>query len=84
MKKKILYRVAAWAGIAVCSLSLFFVTPQTSITAQAAGGDPGIAEPQSDVIYWVYAEADGKMWKRLWNGSTAEWLTDWIYVRDPP
>ena len=82
MKKKTLYRITAAMGIALCSLSLFFVAPQSTITAQAATGGETIANPQSDIITWVYAEGGGKLWKRLWNGSTQEWLTDWIYVRD--
>ena len=79
--KKFLYKAAALAGVAVCSLSLFLVAPQTSITAQAAGGGGNIANPQHDIITWIYAEADGQLWKRLWNATAQEWLTDWIFVR---
>ena len=79
--KKFLCKAAAFAGVAVCSLSLFFVAPQTSITAQAAGGGENIANPQSDIITWVYFETETELWKRLWNGTTGEWLTDWIFVR---
>lgn len=79
--KKFLCKAAAFAGVAVCSLSLFFVAPQTSITAQAAGGGGTVADPQAEIITWVYIESGGILWKRLWNGSTGEWLTDWIFVR---
>lgn len=79
--RQFLYRAAALAGVAICSLSLFLVAPQTSITAQAAGGGGTIADPQSDIITWVYFETATELWKRLWNGTTQEWLTDWIFVR---
>ena len=82
MKKKTLYRITAAMGIALCSLSLFFAAPQSTITAQAAGGGESVANPQSDIIHWIYGELDGKLYKRLWNGTTQKWLTDWIYVRD--
>lgn len=81
MRKKLLYRVTAAMGIALCSLSLLFAAPQTTITAQAAGGDGGVVAPQSDYITWVYAEFGNELWKRQWNASTMEWLTDWIFVR---
>ena len=67
-------------GIALCSLSLLFAAPQTTLTAQAAGG-ANVVEPQSEITTWVYAECGGALWKRLWNASTMEWLTDWIFVR---
>ena len=83
-RKKFLYRVTAAMGIALCSLSLLFVAPQTSVTAQAAGGGGTTVSPQSDYIVWIYIEADGKVYKRLWNASKEEWIGDWIYVRDLP
>ena len=82
MKKKFLVRFTAAMGIALCSLSLLFVAPQTNIKAQAASGGGTTVSPQADIITWVYAEWDNKLWKRQWNGTTATWLTDWIFVRD--
>ena len=81
-RKKFLYRVTAAMGIALCSLSLLFVAPQTSVTAQAAGGGGTTVSPQSDIITWIYGALDGKLYKRLWNGTKGCWIGDWIYVRD--
>ena len=80
--KKLLLRISAGLGVALCSLSLLVAAPQTTITAQAAGGGGTIAQPQSDYIYWVFLEQGHKVYKRLWNATTSEWLTDWIYIGD--
>lgn len=80
--KKMLLRIGTGIGVVACSLSLLVVAPQTTITAQAATGGGEIANPQSDIIGWVYAEFGDKLYKRLWNFTQMEWIGDWIYVRD--
>ena len=80
--KKFLLRVSAGLGVALCSLSLLVAAPQTTITAQAAGGGGQVVQPQSDIIRWVYAQFGQKLYKRLWNGTKREWVGDWIYVGD--
>lgn len=81
MRKKILYRVTAAIGIALCSFSLFFAAPQATITAQAAGGGEPTVSPQADIYTWVYAECGDALWKRQWNATAGMWVTDWIFVR---
>lgn len=46
--------------------------------------NPGdTAEPQSDIIRWVYQEyPDGSLYKRLYNYTKGIWVGDWIKIRD--
>lgn len=80
MKSKLLRCVLAVAGIACCSMCLF-VTPAATMSVQAAAGAPTVS-PQADIKQWYFKEANGKLWKRLWNGTACRWETDWIYVGD--
>lgn len=34
----------------------------------------------ADILQWLYKIEDGKVYRRLYNASTAEWIGDWIYV----
>ena len=36
----------------------------------------------SDILEWVYKTENGKLYKRLYNKSSKNWVGDWIYVRD--
>ncbi len=80
MKNKFLRGIALAAGIACCSLCLC-ATPAVTLSAQAATSETAIS-PHADIKEWYFKEENGKLWKRLWNASTAKWETDWIYVRD--
>lgn len=80
MRNKLLRRAFAAVGIACCSMCLL-VTPVASLPVQAAAGETTVS-PQADIKEWIYMKADGKLWKRLWNGTAWRWETDWIYVRD--
>lgn len=79
-------RISKITLIAVlCSLSLLFVVPNFSITANAATPpeEEGVA-PQSDIIVWVYDYRGTQIYKRLYNTTTGEWVGDWIYVGERP
>lgn len=59
--------------------------PASAIPAQAANiPSPASAaeresiEPRQPVIEWVIKEIDGKIYRRLYNYSTGEWIGDWI------
>lgn len=80
MKNKLLRGVLTAAAIACCSLCLLTVPAATMPVEAAAAETP--ASPQQDIKRWCYLELDGKLWKRLWNGTRLVWETDWIYVRD--
>lgn len=81
MKNKLFKRISLSLALALCGLSLLG-SPATTLPVQAAGGDGGIASPQAEILEWVFATFDGKLYKRLWNTSTGQWAGDWIYVRD--
>ena len=34
----------------------------------------------ADILQWIYKVEDSKIYRRLYNGSTGEWIGDWIYV----
>lgn len=38
--------------------------------------------PYSDACIWVYKSTNGKLYKRLYNRNSNEWVSDWIYVKD--
>ena len=40
---------------------------------------PG-ASTFSALKQWYFKEANGKLYKRLYNHQTGKWETDWIYV----
>ena len=81
MKNGIMKRIIATVGAVVCSLCLL-AAPVTAFPVQAASPDEGIVSPCADILEWVYAEKDGKMYKRLWNCTRQQWVGDWIYVCD--
>lgn len=81
MKKNVLKRIIAAAGIASCCMCLL-AAPVSTMPVQAASGNQNVAEPNRDIKEWVYGEKDGKLYKRLWNCSRGYFEGDWIYVRD--
>jgi len=42
--------------------------------------DIGEVSPRSDIIDWRYKTENGKMYKRLYNFTTYEWIGEWILV----
>lgn len=36
----------------------------------------------SDEYIWYYKETNGKLYKRLYNKSSQEWETDWIFIKN--
>lgn len=81
MKKSILKRVIAAVGVASCCVCLLSA-PVSTMPVQAASGNQNVAEPNHAIKEWVFAEKDGKLYRRLWNCSTGHFEGDWIYVCD--
>lgn len=84
MKNKLINRIISTTCALVCCLSVFAV-PASGLTADAApqaATEEEIVSPNAEILEWVYAEAGGKIYKRLFNCSTGQWAGDWIYVRD--
>ncbi|MCD7836956.1 MAG: hypothetical protein LUG83_10005, partial [Lachnospiraceae bacterium] len=71
--------------LCACTLCLcagFALTaPTASISVQASSSEPGISTLQDEYVY-VYKVIDNKLYKCLYNATTATYIGDWIYVRD--
>lgn len=66
------------------SLSVFFC-PVASLPAQAAAAPPeDTAQPMMDDIRYRIIIYEHKVYKRLYNYSTGNWIGDWIFVCDWP
>lgn len=76
-------KLALLAGAAVLAL-MVFVCPVSSMPVQASTDTETTIQPRQDRIEYRYKIEDGKLYKRLYNYSTGEWIGDWIYVCDYP
>ena len=94
MKCRKLTKNLALLASTACLTLMVFTCPTTSLTVNAASNvqddsivtlsdDYGIMPLMDDIQYRFKIE-DGKLYKRLYNYSTAEWIGDWIYVCDYP
>lgn len=70
----------------ICSIAMLLTCPVTLISTRAAEtpvptstseGDT-VIQPRAAIIEWVFLEVDGKMYRRLYNHQTKEWIGDWI------
>lgn len=69
------------AGIACFGMAVLF-SPATTLTAEAAVASNEAVSPCADSIGWRFKEENGKLYKRLYNYSTDNWIGNWIYVSD--
>lgn len=69
----------------LCTLAVLLLCPVSALRTQAAdipvqasasGGET--IEPRAPVIGWIHKEENGKIYRRLYNYSTGEWIGDWI------
>lgn len=81
--QNITQKLALLVGTA-CLTLMAFVCPMASLPAQAASGTEATVQPRQDCIEYRYKIEDGKLYKRLYNYSTGNWIGDWIYVCDYP
>lgn len=80
LSKKIVSTAATLSLVASILLPPQIVSAASPITPTCLS-DTTIS-PLADSIEWVYYTAeDGKIYKRLYNYSTREWIGEWIYVR---
>ena len=69
----------------LCIVATFNVAPiYAQEYASLENTTYAVIETKSDILQWVFKTENGKMYKRLYNYSTAEWIGDWIYVCDYP
>ncbi|MCM1025716.1 MAG: hypothetical protein NC432_04735 [Roseburia sp.] len=67
---------------AICFSLSAFLCPASSLPVQAATAPDTVAEPMMDIIHYRFTIIDNKMYKRLYNFSTCNWIGDWIFVCD--
>lgn len=71
----------------ICCITMLLSCPVTLIPVHAAESSASIPanvsegetiQPRAAIIEWVFLEVDGKMYRRLYNYQTKEWIGDWI------
>lgn len=77
--KKAILTTASILALSVCSL-LPVATVSASSQEISVEYDGNSVTPRSDYKEWIYKVENGKIYKRLYNASTASWIGDWIYV----
>ncbi len=75
MKAKKLLTIA---GI-TCFVLASFLSPAATVVSHAAA--PTEYTIQSDIKEWRYLIEENRLYKRLYNASSGNWETDWIFVR---
>lgn len=83
MKKQI-KKIFACSIAAMLSLTIFLNTCST-INAAATSPSENIESdteisPRKPNIGWRYKAVDGRLYKRLYNYSTEQWIGDWILI----
>lgn len=72
-------RFITLAGIACLGMTIL-LSPVTTLTAEAALPGGEVVSPNADSISYRFKIEDGKLYRRLYNYTTAEWIGDWEYV----
>lgn len=69
-----------------CGFALFFC-PASAVETQAADAPAPVSaiegeriEPRQPVTEWITKIENGKVYRRLYNHTTGEWIGDWILV----
>lgn len=78
--KNVILKSALMFGT-VCLTLMAFICPIASIPVQAS---EATIQPRQDILEYLYKVENGKLYKRLYNSSTGNWVGDWIYVCDYP
>lgn len=81
IKKKGRSRLVFLLGAAGLALSVF-LCPASNLPVHAATTPGSTAQPQLDIIEYRYICVNYKVYKRLYNYSTGNWIGDWIFVRE--
>lgn len=78
---KINRKIVAVSGTVFIALSTF-LCPVSTLTTQAAATGETEIQPMQAIIQWVFRVENNKLYKRLYNYSTGNWVGEWIFVRD--
>ena len=79
--KRYFFKIAVSMTLLCCC---FLSVPYSAISVQAQTEDCASVQPMSQDFSWSYKVENGKLYKRLYNQTTDEWIGDWIYVREYP
>lgn len=71
--KKAIY-ITAFAVLSLCYGSM------PCKAAQPVSMEQTEIQPYGDGIVWKYEYRNGRLYKRLYNASTDQWIGDWIPV----
>lgn len=69
--------------VCLSTITFFTAKPIYAYDTQSISNSNETTEiqPRKDILEWIYKKFNGKLYKRLWNASKGEWLTDWIVVK---
>lgn len=76
-------KLAALGSVVCIALAVLF-SPASALPVQAAVSQNPVVMPMRDILEWYFKIENKKLYKRLYNHSTASWVGDWIYIRDWP
>lgn len=71
------------SALAFCLVLGGTCIPSSLSEIQAASPDT-VAEDsvtRSDIIQWRFKTVNGKLYRRLYNYSTGEWIGEWEFIR---
>lgn len=76
--------ILAALGSAACVALAVLASPASALPVQAATAQEEAIMPMSDAISWMYKVENHKLYRRLYNHSTCNWIGEWQYVKDWP
>lgn len=80
--KKSFKKLTAAAAAIAFSAALAFGAPVATISAHAMDNSGNTISTRQQIISYVYSIKDNKLYRRLYNYSTCNYIGDWVYVRD--
>ena len=72
-------KLAALGSVVCVALAVLF-SPASTLPVQAAVSPNPAVMPMRDAISWKFKIENNKLYRRLYNHSTDNWIGDWIYV----
>lgn len=79
IRKKIVQKMSLLTGTACLALTIL-ASPFVALPVQASAGTESTIQSSDDCLIFYYRVKDGKIYKRLYNVCTGQWIGDWIYV----
>lgn len=77
--KKITQKLTLLMGTACLALTIL-ACPPAALPVQASAGTESTIPSSNDCLVYYFRVKDGKLYKRLYNVCTGQWVGNWIYV----